>query len=404
MNVLFFHPNFPAQYFYLAQHIAKDSKNKVFFVTKADNGVKLPGVRVVTYQLSRPVTSDIHGYISVVEEAILDGQAVYRSVRELEAQGFKPDVMIGHTGWGSSLYLKDLYPDVPLIGYFEWYYNAFGSDAKFWEDEFLSLNDTLRIRTKNLHHLSNLVSCDIGYCPTYWQKQQFPKEFHPKLEVIHEGVDTTLCCPKPEVKLVLEDISLDLSEQDEIITYVSRGFEPYRGFPQFMDAIRIVLANRPKCHVVIVGKDRTCYGAPSPDNRTYQQIEMDKGGLDMNRVHFVGLRNRTDYAKILQASTVHVYLTRPFILSWSLMESMAAGCCLVSSATPPVQEVITSGENGLLADFRSPKQIASQIETALDDANLREKLSKRARETIVDRYDLDKMLAKQMDLIYSQIK
>lgn len=284
------------------------------------------------------------------------------------------------------------------------YYNAFGSDAKFWEDEFLSLNDTLRIRTKNLHHLSNLVSCDIGYCPTYWQKQQFPKEFHPKLEVIHEGVDTTLCCPKPEVKLVLEDISLDLSEQDEIITYVSRGFEPYRGFPQFMDAIRIVLANRPKCHVVIVGKDRTCYGAPSPDNRTYQQIEMDKGGLDMNRVHFVGLRNRTDYAKILQASTVHVYLTRPFILSWSLMESMAAGCCLVSSATPPVQEVITSGENGLLADFRSPKQIASQIETALDDANLREKLSKRARETIVDRYDLDKMLAKQMDLIYSQIK
>lgn len=404
MNVLIFHPSFPAQYLYLSQHIARCPENKVVFISKVGRNFDLPGVRVFQYKPSRGAADGIHKYLTGTEEAVLDGQAVFRAVRELRERGFRPDVMIGHTGWGSSLYLKDLYPEVPLIGYFEWYYRAVGSDVKYWEDDFLSANDSLRIRTKNFHHLSNLVSCDVGYCPMQWQKQQFPREFHHKLEVIHEGIDTQTCQPRAGAKLILEDIKLDLSEAGEIITYVSRGFEPYRGFPQFMDAIRIVLANRPACHVVIVGKDRTCYGAKSSDNRTYQQIEMDKGGLDRERVHFVGLRDRIDYVKILQASNVHVYLTRPFILSWSLMEAMAAGCCVVSSATPPVEEVIGHRENGLLADFRSPKQIAERIEEALDDVELRRNLAKRARETIVEKYELSKMLNKQMQMIQSQLE
>lgn len=404
MNVLIFHPTFPGQYLYLARYIARDPKNKVVFISKTGKNFDLPGVRVQRYKPARETTQGLHPYLTDAEAAVLDGQAVFRAVQELREEGFQPDIMIGHTGWGSALYLKELYPKIPLIGYFEWYYRAIGSDVKYWEDEFLAVNDALRIKTKNFHHLSNLISCDIGYCPTNWQKKQFPQEFESKLRVIHEGVDTEYCRPRADVRLVLDDVKLDLSQAKEIITYVSRGFEPYRGFPQFMDAVRIVLDRRPDCHVVIVGKDRTCYGAVSKDRRTYQQIEMDKGGLDMKRVHFVGLRDRKDYIRILQASTVHVYLTRPFILSWSMLEAMAAGCCVVSSATPPVEEVMIHNKNGLLADFRSPMQIAERIEEALSDADLRRRLANDARQTIIEKYELSKMLEKQMALIQSQLK
>lgn len=404
MNVLIFHPSLPGQYLYLAQHLAKDPKNKVVFLAKESNHRHYRGVKVVLYKPTRGYNLKTHNYLIPSELAVLEGQAALRSLIELKAQGFVPDVMIGHTGWGTSMFFKDVYPKVPIIGYFEWYYNSVGSDSNYWETDIMTLNDKLRTRMRNIFHLANLVSCDLGYCPTEWQKRQFPEEFYPKLEVVHEGVDTKLCCPNPEAKMILPDIKLDLSGVKEIITYVSRGFEPYRGFPQFMDAIRIVLKNRPKCHVVIVGADKTFYGSPSPDGRTYKQIEVDKGGFDASRVHFVGRRSREDYAKILQAGTVHVYLTRPFILSWSLMESMAAGCCVISSATPPVEEMITDNVNGLLSDFRSPKHIASRIEEALDDRKLRERLSKAARESMVEKYALDKMLAKQIAMLESQLK
>ena len=404
MKVLILHPNFPGQYVLIAPYLAKDTQNQIIALAKNDRKYPMPGVRVVTYQLTRSPAKETHAYSQTMEDAVLDGQAVFRAANELKHQGFIPDVIIGHTGWGSTLYLKDLFPDVPLIGYFEWFYRAVGGDVKYWPDEKVEVNDVLRIRTKNAHHLLNLDACDVGYCPTEWQRKQFPTEYLDKLQVIHDGIDTDFCKPQAGVKLILEDIKLNLSEIPEIITYVSRGFEAYRGFPQFMDAIRIVLKNRPKCHVVLVGDDRVCYGAQLPEGMTYKQMELAKGGLDMSRVHFVGTRNRRDYLRILQASRVHVYLTRPFVLSWSVLEAMAIGCPLVSSATPPVEEVVIDGENGLLADFRSPEQIAQRVEEMLDDRRLAKSLGENARTTILERYALDKMLNKQMNLIYSQLK
>lgn len=404
MNILFLHPNFPAQYVYLANFFGQSPQNRVVFITKEENGNRLHGVQTVLYQPARKITEGIHRYVAPMEEAVLDGQAVCRAIVSLKQQGFEPDVIIGHTGWGSTLFIKDLYPDTPLIGYFEWFYRSQGSDVGYWKDECVEMNDKLRIRSMNAHHLLNLEACDARYCPTYWQRSQFPKEYQKEMHVFHEGIDTRFCSPLRGAKLVLSRIGLNLAEASEIITYVSRGMEPYRGFPQFMDAIRILLAKRPDCHVVIVGNDGTFYGPPPAPGKTYKALEIEKGGFDSKRVHFTGHLNRMEYLQVLQASTVHVYLTRPFVLSWSMLEAMSAGVCLVASDTPPVKEVVEDNINGLLVNFRLPEHIAFRIEEALEDAALQARLGIQARKTIVERYALEKCLREQVNFVYSQIK
>ncbi len=403
MNILFLHPNFPGQFLQLASYLARDGKNHVVFISKQTNKNRLRNVNVMIYQPAREPTPNIHPYVKPLEEAALDGQAVVRAMMTLQKKhGFRPDIIIGHTGWGSTLYVKDIYPDVPLIGYFEWYYLAYGSDTGYWPDEIVSDDNKLRIRTLNASPLLNLEACDVRYCPTKWQHSQFPAAYRNSIKIIHEGIDTEFYQPEPSAVLTLKDINL--SGAKEIITYVSRGLEPYRGFPQFMDALRLLLPRRPDCHVIIVGDDRSCYGPkPAPD-KTWKQLEEATGGYDVSRVHFTGLLSRQDYLNVLQASTVHVYLTRPFVLSWSALEAMSSGCCMVASATPPVEEVITDGENGLLVNFRSPEHIASRIEEALDDAALRHRLGQAARETILERYQLKNCLRQQLNMIHLAMK
>lgn len=406
MNILVLHPAFPGQFLYLAPYLGKNPENKVVFLAKDNTiGVNLSGVGLALYKAPRAVRKDCHPYLQPTEEAVLTGQQVARSLGSLKKKGFVPDVMIGHTGWGSLLYAKDIYPDVPLLGYFEWYYHAVHSDSYWWPDEIPSVDMKLRIRTKNAHHLLSLEACDAGYVPTRWQYDQFPEEFRYKLSVVHDGIDTNFCRPaakRPGIEL--EDVKLNLPAGTEIITYVSRGFEEFRGFPQFMDAIREVLARRPLCHVVLMGQDRICYGSKLAGDMTYQQQEEQKGGYDTERVHFIGSRNRGDYRKVLQASSVHVYLTRPFVLSWSLLEAMSFGLPLVASKTPPVEEVVEDGVNGLLAEFRSPHHIARRIEELLDDRELAARLGKAARETILERYELTRCLHQQEDMLYRLVK
>lgn len=403
MNILIIHPNCPGQFVYLAPFLAKKPGNKVVFLTK-NKTMDLANVQICMYKEPRAVTQGLHPYLSPTEEAVLDGQAVFRAVNALKEQGFVPDIILGHSGWGSLMYLKDLYPKVPLIGYFEWYYHALHSDAQWWPDETMDINDVLRVRTKNAHHLLSLEACDIGITPTFWQHKQFPDIYQPKIKVIHDGIDTNFLVPNKNTRLILDDVKLNLSDCEEIITYVSRGFEAYRGFPQFMDAVRILLKRRPKTHVVIVGNDRTCYGAKAAGGKTYKEVELEKGGYDEKRVHFVGPRHRQDYLKILQASDAHIYLTRPFVLSWSMLEAMAIGCPMVVSATPPVEEVTEDGINGLLADFRSPEHIAMQTEELLENRRLAAKLGTAARETVLERYELDQQLRRQLSLMHLQLK
>ena len=402
MNILILHPSFPGQFVYLAAFLAQQG-HRVIFLAKNLNGSPIEGVQTAVYKTEREVSPETHAYLRPAEEAVLEGQAIVRAVYALKEHGFVPDVAIGHAGWGSLLYLKDIYPELPVISYFEWFYHALNSDAQWWPDEKIEINDMLRIRTKNAHHLLSLEVCDVGFTPTKWQHEQLPDAYKNKVKVIHEGVDTEFLVPDAEAKIVLDDIGLDLSETKEIVTYVARGFEAYRGFPQFMDSVRLLVNRRPDCHVVIIGNDKVCYGAKLAD-KTYKEHEEEKGGYDAARVHFVGPRNRGDYRKILQASHAHIYLTRPFVLSWSMLEAMSIGCPLVASATPPVEEVVVDGENGLLANFRSPEHIAMRVEELLEDRELGKRLGKAARQTILNKYEMKMCVRKQVNLMFSQIK
>jgi len=398
MKILFLHPNFPAQFRHVAVALARDPENQVVFATARPEG-QLPGVYKAVFKPSRSARRETHHYVRPLESAVLQGQAVYRIADQLKAEGFIPDIVYGHSGWGPALFIKDIFPKAKLLCYFEWFYRAHGSDADFDPGNPLSRDDEARIRIKNAPILIDLYSCDAGLCPTSWQLRQFPDEYHGKMTVMHDGIDTAFFCPKQNAKLVLPSSKLDLSHADEIVTYVSRGMEPYRGFPQFMEAVSLLQKRRPRCHAVIVGEDRVAYGKPLADGKTYKQVMLEKLDIDSSRIHFTGLLPYSAYRQVLQASSVHVYLTRPFVLSWSMLEAMSAGCLLVASGTPPVTEIIQDKVNGLLVDFFSPREIADRVEEALDNPDRMASIRIKARETIREKYDLAALLPRHLEWI-----
>lgn len=402
MRILFLHPNFPAQFRHVAGALAKDKRHQVVFGTTRRDG-HLPGVSKMIYQPKREVKPETHHYVRPLESAVIQGQAVYRMAEQLKARGFVPDVVYGHSGWGPTLLMKDIFPKAKLLCYFEWFYHAHGTDADFDPSDRLSADDEARIRIKNAPILLDLYSCDRGLSPTYWQKQQFPDEYQDKIKVLHDGIDTNFFRPKPGAKLVLPRINLDLSHVEELVTYVGRGMEPYRGFPQFIEAIYLLQQRRPQCHVVIVGEDRVAYGKTLPDGKTYKQLMLEKFPLDLSRVHFTGHLPYDEYLQVLQASSAHVYLTRPFVLSWSLLEALSTGCLVVGSNTAPVTEVIQDGVNGLLAEFFSPEEIADRVEETLNHPEKMSEIRAKARHTIVEKYDLSLLLPQHLNWIQSGI-
>lgn len=402
MRILFLHPNFPAQFRHLAVVLGKDPNNQVIFGTARKEG-NLPGVNKAVYTPSREAHPQTHHYIRPLENAVLQGQAIYRLGNQLKAQGFIPDVVYGHSGWGPTLFIKDIFPKAKLLCYFEWFYHAHGSDADFDPADPLDADAEARIRIKNAPILIDLYSCDRGLSPTDWQRQQFPPEFQNKITVHHDGIDTQFFQPQPGAKLFLPRINLDLREVPEIVTYVARGMEPYRGFPQLIETVALLQKKRPQCHVVIVGENRVAYGKPLPDGKTYKDLMLEKVPLDLNRVHFTGLLPYPEYLQVLQASSVHLYLTRPFVLSWSMLEALSTGCLIVASNTAPVTEIIQDGVNGLLVDFFSPQEICDRIEEALDNPTPMAQIRAQARETILERYDLAQLLPQHLQWIQETI-
>jgi glycosyltransferase involved in cell wall biosynthesis len=395
-KILFLHPNFPAQFRHLARVLGKDPHYDIVFGTKRKQG-SIEGVKKIIYNPSRRARPETHHYVRNLENAVLEGQAIYRLATELKKDGFYPDIVYGHSGWGPTLFIKDVFPQAKFLCYFEWFYHAHGSDADFDPNDPINADDEARIRTKNAPILIDLYSCDRGLCPTNWQRQQFPPEFQSKITVLHDGVDTNYFKPQPEAQLILPRLNLDLSEVKEIITYVARGMEPYRGFPQFMEMVEILQKRRPNCHAIVVGENRVAYGKNLPDGKTYKELMLEKLDLDLQKIHFTGLLPYHEYLQVLQASSAHIYLTRPFVLSWSMLESMSTGCLVIASNTPPVKEVIKDGYNGLLVDFFSPEQIADKVIEALDNPGLMQHIRNKARETIVNNYHLPDLLSQHLE-------
>ena len=396
MRVLFVHQNCPGQFKHLAPALAAEG-HEVVFITQKDKPTPL-GVRKVEYAPHRKVTPKIHPYLAGTEAAVLNGQAVARVGFALREKGFMPDAMIGNPGWGETLFLKDVWPESPLISLSEFYYNGRGSDVGF-DPEFSTGPDAvLRARARSGQHLLAIEAADLAYSPTEWQKAQFPSVYRDKISVIHDGIDIDFIRPDANASFTLPD-GRELTREDEVLTYVSRNLEPYRGFHSFMRALPRILEARPEAHVVIVGGDEVSYGGRPKEGGCWREVMLAEIGPLPERVHFTGRIPYADYLSLLQVSSVHLYLTYPFVLSWSMLEAMAAGAFVVGSATPPVEEVIEDGVNGWLVPFFDTDTIAGRVADALALRRDVDPIRRAARETIVSRYALADCLQKQKALI-----
>ncbi|HEB97133.1 MAG TPA: glycosyltransferase [Sedimenticola thiotaurini] len=402
MRILFIHQNCPGQFKHLAPRLAADPANEVVFLTRPGKP-SLPNVRKVEYRPARKPSPKTHRYLRLTEEGILNGQAVARTAQKMSRAGFRPDIIVAHMGWGEALYLKAIWPDTPILGYFEWYYHPFGSDVDFDPKRPPNLDDVCRIESRNMLHLLNLQVADHGISPTRWQWSQHPREYRPRITVLHDGVDVGRAHPRPDLRSGLVE-GLELRAGEEIVTYVARNLEPYRGFPTFIKAAEQILRRRPGTRILVVGGDGTSYGRKRSDGKSYREYYLEKLDLDLERIHFLGQVPYDTYLQVLQLSAAHIYLTVPFVLSWSMLEAMAAGCLIVGSRTPPVEEVIRDGRNGLLVDFFSPQEVADRVDEALDNPERMEPIRRAARQTVVSHYALDKCLAKQIGLIQRLVR
>ena len=385
LNFLFIHQNFPGQYVHIAQHLAAGG-HQVVFITQR-RGRQIPGIRQIQYAPAYAPSRE-HVYFTELDAAIANGLAVARLCETLKLAGFNPNLVVGHNGWGEIIYLKDVWPTVPLLGYFEFFYRRSGSDVDF-DDEFPPApEDAMRLRTRNAINLLGLDATDWGQTPTEWQRSQYPRRYWNRISVIHEGVDTDVVRPDSTARLWLEG-GLWLSRDDEVITYCARNLEPYRGFHTFMRALPEILRRRPSAHVVIAGGDGVSYGRKPAGAETWREQILGELGerVNLRRVHFLGHLPYRQYLAILQVSTVHIYLTYPFVLSWSLLEAMAAECLVVGSRTPPVEEIIADGENGYLVDFFDIDGIADKVEFACAQRDRRNSLCRAARANVMMRYD-----------------
>ena len=324
----------------------------------------------------------------------------------LRKQGYMPDVILAHHGWGESLFLKDVWPEARLGLYCELYHGTNDEQIGF-DREFPSPTpgrDAQRLRLKNLNNRLHEEVMDGGLSPTAFQANTFPPHYRERITVTHDGINTAHVVPNPDATLEVTAGKV-LGRDDEVITFINRNLEPYRGYHVFMRALPKLLEKRPNAQVVLLGGDEVSYGAKPPNGKTWKQIFIDevRGQIsddDWARVHFLGRVPYDRFLSMLQVSRVHVYLTYPFVLSWSLLEAMSAGCSIIASDTSPVREVVTDGENGLMVDFFDQEALVSKIDALLDDEPKRNALSETARRFVIENYDLQKRcLPQQLDWV-----
>ncbi len=401
MNVLFIHQAFPGQFKNVARLLAQDPANDVRFISRP-NANQIAGVTRETYTPARGVAAPTHAYVRDLERGVINGQAVATEIRRMVSSGFRPDIVIGHNGWGETLFVKDVLPSTPLLSYFEFFYHAFGADTNFDKEFPTSIDDQFRIRIKNSVNLLGLQAADRGITATRWQHSLYPDWAREKISVLHEGVDTRAVAPVAGASFVLPD-GRKLTRDAKVITFVARNLEPYRGIHTFVRALPRLLAKVPDAEVVIVGGTSVSYGRAAEQDESHLLRLMRETVLDWSRVWFLGQVTYADYLSLLQVSAAHIYLTYPFVLSWSMLEAMAAGCLVVGSDTPPVAEVIEPGLNGLLVDFFSPEDLAEQLIWASGRPAACARIRQRARETVVRRYDFASCVWPQFDRLLKEM-
>ncbi len=394
MKILFIHQNFPAQYKYLAPALAEQG-HEVVALTLGENA-NWKGIRVVQYTLLASSTKNIHPWIQETEAKVIRGESCARAAIKLRDKGFRADLIYAHPGWGESLFLSDVFPDAKQIHFLEFFYATEGQDVgfdpEFSDADFMS---DCRIRMKNANNLLHLNAMDRGISPTYWQRSTFPKAYQDQISVVHDGIDTQKIAPQAPAEYSFTPINgnpVVLSKNDQVITFVNRNLEPSRGYHSLMRALPDILQKNPLAQVLVIGGDGVSYAAAPKTGISYKEQFFNEVkpalGKNSDRVHFLGRVSYDIYLQVLYVSSVHIYLTYPFVLSWSMLEAMSAGCIVVASDTAPVVEVIEHKKNGLLVDFFSKASLVESVDFVLKNRSKLAYLRQAARATVVTHYDL----------------
>lgn len=401
MNFLFVHQNFPGQYLHIVRSLLADNEvrpgtHEIVFMTEPNQN-QMAGVRKVTYAKPPEISPSLAWDTREFEVASRRAQAAYRGALQIKALGFQPDVIIGHHGWGELLNLVDAFPGVPLIGYFEFYYRILGTDVNY--DPEFPMDEAMfgGVRGKNSTNLLALNLEQYGQTPTKWQHSTYPEWAKKQITIIEEGVDLDICKPDPAAhRKTLTVGKLTVTPKQKLITYVARNLEPYRGFHTFMRALPRILREHPDVVVSLVGGDSISYGVGPRQGGNWRNLMMKEvgDGIDLSRVHFMGKVPYEDHLALLKRSDAHVYLTYPFVASWSLREALACGCLVVGGDTPTVTELVQHEVTGLITPTLDPYELATTVGRALSEPKLAAKLRANAREFAEKRLGMPDYIAR----------
>ena len=398
MHVLFAHQNFPAQFGHIASHLVKREGFRCTFLSELPDA-EVGGIERIQFQSAGGATERTHFCSRTFENQIWRSEALLETLRR--RPDIKPDLIVGHTGFVSTLFLRDLY-DCPIVNYFEYFYRTSGSDIDFRKDlPPVPELHLMRARARNALPLLDLENCNAGYAPTHWQKGRLPEAFHPKIRVIFDGIDTEIWRPQ-----VVEDrrfAGWQVPEGMKVVTYVSRGMESLRGFDIFMKVAKRIYEARKDVLILVAGEDRIAYGGDRrfTDGKTFKQWVLAQDDYDLSRILFLGRVPAADLARLLSLTDLHIYLTAPFVLSWSLMDALASGATVLASDTEPVREMIQHDVNGLLADFFDVDRLAEVALRVLDDPLAFKPLGQAGQQMIEERYSLEVCLPQLRDFYRS---
>jgi len=398
VHVLFVHQNFPAQFGHLAAELVRKDGWRATFVSQSPappGGGKSSGIERVVYKVKGGAKEVNHYCSRTFENAIWHTHAVYEALAA--RPDIKPDLIVGHSGFGSTLFLREIYPDTPIVNYFEYFYRTRDSDMDFRKDFPNQPIDQLRARARNATLLLDLDNCDAGYSPTQWQRDRLPRVYRDKVEVLFDGVDTRIWKPRSDEPRVIggKTIPSDL----KIVSYATRGMESMRGFDIFMKAANLLSKRRKDVLFVVAGQDRVCYGGDTrhTGGKTFKEWVLSQDSYDLERFHFTGLLPPAELARLMSVADVHTYLTVPFVLSWSLVDAMACEAAILASDTAPVREMIVPGETGVLTDFFDHEAMAETMNRMLDDPQAYRLLGEKARQRVEEKYSLDVCLPRIRD-------
>jgi glycosyltransferase involved in cell wall biosynthesis len=409
MHILYVHQNFPAQFGHIARHLVQKNGWRCTFVSETPAGT-VEGIEKIQYKLAGGATKSTHFCSRTFENAVWHTDAVYNALKA--RPDVQPDLIVGHSGFGSTLFLSELYPDTPIVNFFEYYYRAHDpdSDMDFRTDLNWDVPEVkyLRSRCRNAMILLDLQNCDAAYTPTKFQKSRFPDEYLPKLQTIFDGVDRGVyhgyneeLRPAPGARGTRTLAGREVGPDTRVVTYVSRGFESMRGFDVFMKAAKKIYQQYPDVLFFIVGTDRIAYGGDESYIAPYKSFKdwtLAQDEYDLGKFVFAGRMNPSDLGKLLASSDLHMYLTVPFVLSWSMMDALSCGAVVLGSATAPVKEMIRDGENGLLADFFDTDEMAEKAVRVLRDPAAFRPLGRAAEEMVVRDYSLEAVLPRMLSL------